>query len=116
MSGFPFNKSSRGHRNPLSLGTNELIYCAVSTSIPSGNSSLLYPRHAVKIVERVPSVPKVAIKVQPKFFLLKSSISLLKFCPRSSFIFLNIKEKDKRKIIRKQRYHMHKFKKRIKEE
>ena len=40
------------------------------------------------MVERVPSVPKVAIKVQPKFFLLNSSISSLKFCPRSSLIFL----------------------------
>jgi hypothetical protein len=90
LSGFPFTTSFKDHKNPLSLGINELKYCAVSTSIPSGKSSLLYPRQAVKIVERVPSVPKVAIKVQPKFFLLNSSISLLKFSHLSFLISFNI--------------------------
>ena len=90
LSGFPFITSSNDHKKPRSLGINEDKYWAISTSIPSGYSSLLYPRQAVKIVERVPSVPKVAIKVHPRFFLLKSSISSLKFCPLSSFIFCKI--------------------------
>jgi hypothetical protein len=38
----------------------------------------------------VPSVPNVAINVQPKFALLKSSISLLKFCPLSFLISFKI--------------------------
>ena len=90
LSSFPYTTSFNDHKNPRSLGIKEDKYCAVSTSIPSVYSSLLYPRQAVKIVERVPSVPKVAIKVQPKFFLLKSSISLLKFCPLSFFISFKI--------------------------
>jgi hypothetical protein len=90
LSSFPFIISDNGHKKPRSLGINELKYCAVSTSIPSGKSTLLYPRHAVKIVDLVPSVPKVAINVQPKFFLLKSSISLLKFWPLSFLISFKI--------------------------
>ena len=82
--------SLRGHRNPRSEGIREDIYCAVSTSIPSGYSSLLYPRQAVRIVERVPSVPKVAINVHPRFSRDCASIEERKFLPRSSLIFLRI--------------------------
>jgi len=79
--------SLRGHKKPLSLGINEDKYCPVSTSIPSGKSFDLYPRQAVRTALFVPSVPKVAIRVHPRFFLESSSISLEKFAPRSSFIF-----------------------------
>ena len=41
LSGLPFTISLRGHKNPLSEGAKLDKYCAVSTSIPSGYSSLL---------------------------------------------------------------------------
>ena len=78
-------------RNPLSCGTNEDKYCAVSTSIPSGKSSERYPLQLVRIVDFVVSVPKVAIRVQPKFSLQSSFISFLKNCPLSFFISFKIK-------------------------
>ena len=61
-------------------------YCAVSTSIPSGQSSLRYPRQAVSTADLEPSVPNVAINVQPRFCFDKSSISVRKFFPRSFLI------------------------------
>lgn len=56
----------------------EDIYCAISTSIPSGYSSLLYPRQAVWIADLVASVPKVTTCTIPN-------------SPRSSLIFSKIK-------------------------
>ena len=43
----------------------EDIYCAISTSIPSGQLSLLYPRQAVRTADLVPSVPNVATWTRP---------------------------------------------------
>ena len=36
LSSFPYKTSFNDHKKPRSLGINELKYCAVSTSIPSG--------------------------------------------------------------------------------
>ena len=40
LSSLPFITSFNDHKKPRSLGINELKYCAVSTSIPSGYSAL----------------------------------------------------------------------------
>ena len=86
LSGLPYTASLNDHKKPLSLGMRDAIYCAVSLSIPSGFDTERYPLHAVNMVDFVPSVPKVATRVQPKLFFDKSSISLLKYFPRSFLI------------------------------
>ena len=78
LSSFPYITSLISHKKPRSCGMREDIYCAISTSIPSGYSSLLYPRQAVWIADLVASVPKVTTCTIPN-------------SPRSSLIFSKIK-------------------------
>ena len=58
--------------------------------MPSGNSSLLYPRQAVKIVDLVPSVPKVATNVNPRLFFVSSDKEESNVSPRSFLILFRI--------------------------